>query len=154
MGDQAEEAEKLKQQANEHFAKGLFEKAIDGYSEAISLDPCNAILFSNRSFAHLKMESYGYSLADANKAIELNPNFIKAYYRRASANFALGKFKVALKDFESVAKAKPTDSDAQKRFKGEFNVAFPIFFTLRISLCCFANKISCVFFWKIVKVRC
>ena len=116
-GDPVTESETIKKEANTCFSQGQFDKAIELYTSAIEIDPENAILYSNRSFAHLKMESYGYSLADATKSIELNSGYIKAYYRRASANFAMGKFKVALKDFESVAKAKPSDADAQKRFK-------------------------------------
>ena len=138
MGDEdfKLQAQKIKQQANECFANGQFEKAIDLYSDAINLDPTDAVFYSNRSFAHLRMESYGYSLTDANKAIQLNPNFVKAYYRRASANFAMGKFKIALKDFETVAKAKPSDVDAQKRFKGSCDLLKkPSFFT-RTTLCC------------------
>ena len=45
----------------------------------------------------------GYALADANKSIELDPKYIKGYYRRASSNLALGKFKLALKDYEFVS---------------------------------------------------
>ena len=44
----------------------------------------------------------GYALNDANKSLELDPKYIKGYYRRASANLALGKFKNALRDYEYV----------------------------------------------------
>ena len=40
----------------------------------------------------------------------------QGYYRRASANMALGKFKLALKDFEAVKKAKPRDPDAISKY--------------------------------------
>lgn len=52
--------------------------------------------------AYLKRELYGLALNDANKAIELDPNYVKAYFRRASSNMALGKFKLALKDYDTV----------------------------------------------------
>ena len=44
----------------------------------------------------------GGALSDAKKAIELKPNYIKGYYRRATSNLALGKYKLALKDYEYV----------------------------------------------------
>lgn len=47
----------------------------------------------------------------------LDPKYLKAYYRRGSANFALGKLKVALKDFKTVATLLPKDADAQKKLK-------------------------------------
>ena len=46
----------------------------------------------------------GYALTDANKAIELDSKYIKGHYRRASSYMALGKFKLALKDYEFVKK--------------------------------------------------
>lgn len=52
--------------------------------------------------AYLKKELYGLALSDADKAIELDPNYVKAYFRRALSNMALGKFRIALKDYDTV----------------------------------------------------
>lgn len=62
-----------------------------------------AVYFGNRSMAYLKKELYGLALSDANTSLALDPNYLKAYFRRASANMALGKFKLALKDYDTVA---------------------------------------------------
>lgn len=109
-------AEELKNKANDLFKAGKFEGAIELYSQAIELSSSVAVYYGNRSFAHLKTESYGYALSDASKALELDTAYIKGYYRRASANMALGKFKLALKDFEAVKRARPRDSDALAKF--------------------------------------
>ena len=47
----------------------------------------------------------------------LPPWSLQGYYRRASANFQLGKFKDALKDYEAVCKVRPNDKDAVVKFK-------------------------------------
>uniref|UniRef100_A0A8B9Q3N5 Uncharacterized protein n=1 Tax=Apteryx owenii TaxID=8824 RepID=A0A8B9Q3N5_APTOW len=73
-----------------------YERAVQYYSEAIALCPTNAIYYGNRSLAHLRAESYGYALADATRALELDGAYVKGYYRRAASNMALGKFKAAL----------------------------------------------------------
>lgn len=66
------------------------------------MNPSSAIYYSNRSLAYLRTECYGYALADATKALEIDKGYIKGYYRRATSNMALGKFKAALKDYETV----------------------------------------------------
>ena len=68
-------------------------------------------------------ESYGLAIMDADAAIEIDPAYVKgkralnfsgrvdslmfpnaaAYYRRGSAQLALGKYKIGLKDFKKVA---------------------------------------------------
>ena len=72
------------------------------YSKAIDLDPNNAVYLANRSLAHLRQESFGYALTDAISAVKSDPAYLKAYYRRAAAQMSLGKFKLALADFEYV----------------------------------------------------
>lgn len=56
------------------------------------------------------------AIIDAERAIELNPNFSKAYYRRGTAYAALGKFPLALKDFQTAYRLKP-DADTQEKLK-------------------------------------
>jgi serine/threonine-protein phosphatase 5 len=85
-----------------HSKESHFSKAIELYTKAIECNPNEASYYGNRSFAYIKSEFYGYALQDANKSIELDPKYIKGYYRRASSNLALGKFKVALRDYETV----------------------------------------------------
>ncbi|KAJ8775481.1 hypothetical protein J1605_016331 [Eschrichtius robustus] len=78
-----------------------YENAIKFYSQAIELSPSNAIYYGNRSLAYLRTECYGYALADATRAIEMDKRYIKGYYRRAASNMALGKFRAALRDYET-----------------------------------------------------
>lgn len=54
------------------------------------------MFYANRAMAMIKVESYGLAIIDANEAIKLDPSYIKSYYRRGSANFALGKYKVSV----------------------------------------------------------
>jgi serine/threonine-protein phosphatase 5 len=51
------------------------------------------------------------------RSLELDPHFIKAYYRRGIARLALGKYKLALHDFRAVARLRPTDTTAQEKMK-------------------------------------
>jgi serine/threonine-protein phosphatase 5 len=105
-----------KDEGNNAFKEQNYSKAIECYSLAIECNPNEASYYGNRSFAYIKSEFYGYALNDANKAIELDPKYIKGYYRRASSNMALVKYKLALKDYEYVVKVHPTDKDAQAKF--------------------------------------
>ncbi|XP_065715566.2 serine/threonine-protein phosphatase 5 isoform X1 [Patagioenas fasciata] len=112
-----ERAEALKTRANEFFKAKDYEQAVKFYSAAIELNPGNAIYFGNRSLAHLRTEAYGYALADATRALQLDRAYLKGYYRRAASYMALGKFKAALRDYETVVKVRPNDKDAKLKYQ-------------------------------------
>ncbi|KPP62546.1 hypothetical protein Z043_119264 [Scleropages formosus] len=99
------------------LAEKDYDNAIKYYSEALELNPDNAIYYSNRSLAYLRTECYGYALADATRALEIDKNYVKGYYRRATSNMALGKFKAALKDYETVVRVRPNDKDAKMKYQ-------------------------------------
>ncbi len=65
------------------------------------------VYLSNRAMAMIKLENYGLALRDADEAISLDPSYVKAYYRRGSANFALSKYKEARKDFKVLSPSSP-----------------------------------------------
>lgn len=115
-----ERIDDLKSSGNAALQAGNFAKAAMLYTSAIELDessPLLPVLYSNRAMAQIKAESYGLAIADAEESIRLDPSYIKAYYRRGSANFALGKYKLALRDFKSVCRLRPTDKDARAKLK-------------------------------------
>jgi len=114
--DTVARAEEAKKRANEFFKNEKYPQAIELYSKAIELHPANAVYHANRSISHLRLENYGYALADASKAIEADKTYLKAYYRRAAAYMSLGKYKLALKDYEGVFKARPNDKDAKLKY--------------------------------------
>ncbi|KAG8223861.1 hypothetical protein J437_LFUL005424 [Ladona fulva] len=114
--EEAEKAEKMKEMANVCFKKQDYTGAINLYTSAIEINPYVAVYYGNRSIAYLKTECFGYALSDASKAIELDKTYVKGYYRRAAAYMSLGKFKLALKDFEAVTRARPNDKDAKLKF--------------------------------------
>ncbi len=120
MSTLAPDIDTLKQQANQAFATGKFNAAIDLYTAALTannttntLEPSlHAILLSNRAAAHVKLENYGSAIEDANQAIKLDPKYLKSYYRKGSAYVGLGKYKEAAAAFRQVVKLKPNDPDA------------------------------------------
>ena len=98
-----------------YFAEKHYLKAIDGYNRAIELNPLNHIYWSNRAFAHIRIEEFGAAIQDATEAIELDPRYAKAYYRRGDAHFALSHFKDAVANFRMAAKLNPRDPDLRRK---------------------------------------
>ncbi|KRX92187.1 Serine/threonine-protein phosphatase 5, partial [Trichinella pseudospiralis] len=115
MVENIAEAKRLRQEANECFKNEQYERAIELYSDALKYTPSDPQLLGNRSLANLRIELYGSALADATSAIEIDKGYVKGYYRRAQANMALGKFKLALMDYEAVVKVRPQDKDAKNK---------------------------------------
>ena len=97
----------LKDHGNAQLKIGHFLEAINFYSEALEYSPTNAVILSNRAQAYIKVENYGLAMADADAALEADPTYAKAYYRRGSAQFALGHLKDAKKDFRKVCQLNP-----------------------------------------------
>ncbi|KAK3169377.1 hypothetical protein OEA41_008760 [Lepraria neglecta] len=108
-----EESVELKAQGNKYFAGHEWLNAIDYYTKAIDLYDQDPLYYCNRAQANIKLEQYGYAIADAKKAIELDPKCVKAYYRRACANTAILQSREALKDFKTVVRLEPKNQDAK-----------------------------------------
>lgn len=78
-------AELAKKRGNEAFLAKNYPEAIEHYSEAIKLNPNEAIFYSNRSACYGYLKDWKKAYDDAKLSIQKDPKFIKAYYRMATA---------------------------------------------------------------------
>ena len=62
----------------------------DKFTQAITLDPNNEVLYSNRSAVYAAHSEYQKALDDANKAIDIKSNWSKGYLRKGAASRGLG----------------------------------------------------------------
>ena len=108
------QAENERMKGNDFMKAKDYDKAIESYDKAISLDPTEAYTYSNRSMAYLKKKQYSRSIEDANKAIELDSDCIKAYYRRGKANEGLCNYEASIKDYEYIQEKEPSNKRIKK----------------------------------------
>ncbi|XP_012934698.1 tetratricopeptide repeat protein 28 [Aplysia californica] len=79
------------QDSSDAFKAGDFKRAVQLYTEALTLDPENHILLTNRAAAHLKLGQLEQSVADAVRARTICPKWGKAYLREGVALHELGR---------------------------------------------------------------
>lgn len=72
-------ADSLKEKGNQAVRAERYTEAVLHYSFAIKLSPNDAILYSNRSLAFLKLQQLYYANEDAERAIQLRPDWAKVY---------------------------------------------------------------------------
>ncbi|KAJ7802792.1 putative stress-induced protein STI1 [Mycena olivaceomarginata] len=80
------QAEQKKQTGNQLMSSKQYDKAIEAYTQAITLDPTNAIYYSNRAAAHSSKGDHLSAVGDAEQAIKIDPKFVKAYHRLGLAD--------------------------------------------------------------------
>ena len=79
-------AEAHKNAGIELFKSGNFPGAVKEFDEGLRRDPTNIALYSNRSAAFIKLLEPAQGLRDANKALELDPKFVKAWARKGTCH--------------------------------------------------------------------
>ncbi|XP_051869684.1 tetratricopeptide repeat protein 1 [Pristis pectinata] len=109
----------LKEVGNGQFKKGEYPEAENSYTEALGICPaCNqkdrSILYSNRAAARMKLGNKEDAISDCTKAIELNPNYIRAILRRAELYEKTEKLDEALQDYKTIVEKDPSIVQARE----------------------------------------
>lgn len=104
-----------------------YDEAIASYSKAIAIDPKNPVYYSNRAAAYSSKNDHLAAVGDAEKAISVDPQFIKSYHRLGyfsylspnylpdhesfrHAQYCLGDYRAATDAFERGLKQDPTNA--------------------------------------------
>ncbi|XP_059206893.1 tetratricopeptide repeat protein 1 [Centropristis striata] len=108
----------LKETGNAQFKAGDWLAAGRSYSEALALCPVcfsreRAVLFSNRAAARLHLDLKQQAISDCSRAIELNPDYVRALLRRAELHEQTEKLDEALEDYKKVLDLDPNQPAAR-----------------------------------------
>lgn len=76
-------------------------RAISLIDQAIALDPQQAVFYSNRGNALLKLQQFHEAVASYDKAIALKPDYANAYYNRGVALKGLNELVAAVSSYDS-----------------------------------------------------
>ena len=116
------ECELQKKKGNEAFSLGEYAQAAVCYS--LALDKATTlktstidfvhILYSNRAACFLKLGHHEKALDDANNALQLEPKFVKALFRKGLAYHAMKQYKEALPVLAEAHKIEPKNKQIKQ----------------------------------------
>ena len=77
-----EDAPGFVNRGNGYSRNGVYDRAIEAYTKAVTLDPELADAYFNRGVSYYELGEYRLAIDDLTKAIQLNPNDDNYYGRR------------------------------------------------------------------------
>lgn len=128
MLKKAREVTRQKEAGDAAFKIGDHEKAVEAYTNALSvdadLDSLNAKIYCNRGGSYFALKQNEEALTDCNQAILLDPKYTRAFMRRAKINAALEQHQDCVYDWNKAKELDPENKeiltalrDAQRALK-------------------------------------
>ena len=94
---------------------GRKEQARAEINHAMDLDPLSLVMMSDSAFIYYESRDYDAAISQANKALELDPNWLFAKGAKSAAYEGKGEFNRALDVWESDNETNPKRSENEKR---------------------------------------
>jgi tetratricopeptide (TPR) repeat protein len=110
--------QQLKEEGNYEFKKGNYTEALSLYDRALSNlssyteDDMRANLLFNKASCFFHLKRYEEAVKFSTEAITVNPNYFKAYNRRAMSYERLERFEDALSDLDRICELCPSERTA------------------------------------------
>jgi len=102
--EEQDQASDIRTKAAAAYSEQNFDQAISLYTDAIQLNPTNALFYAKRGQAFLKLNKPNACIRDCNRALELNCDSAAAYKFRGRAHRLLGNWENSAKDLRQACK--------------------------------------------------
>ena len=113
------------------YNTGDYNGAVKIFSEAIELNPKNALAYYGRAYAYDDLKKYQQAIEDCTKSIQFNsPRLVDAYNNRGEAYRKLGNYAQAINDYNKALELNPNYFKAYNnrgiayRNLGKYDMAF------------------------------
>lgn len=107
-----EVAKQLKAIGNVAQYQKAFDEAIGDFNDSLSIDTTRHRTFNSRGIAYLVDGQLVSAAKDFTKAVGKRADFTAGYFNRAEALSSMKKWKLAIKDYETVLSLEPDDAQA------------------------------------------
>jgi len=103
-------------------SNGNISEALNVYSEALSNDPNNFLIYVRRAILYINIGKTNNAIEDFTSLIKINPNFEQAYLKRGKLYLQTAELEKAKKDLEHYKQLKPNDSEVDELINSVNNV--------------------------------
>ncbi|KAL9051236.1 MAG: hypothetical protein Q9206_004779, partial [Seirophora lacunosa] len=109
--------ERMKEEGNTAFKTGKYKQAVEVYGQALEVDPTNkginSKLCQNRALASIKLKDYKSAISDCDRALTLDPSYLKARKTRARALGESGSWDEAVREYKAIYESHPSEPNIQ-----------------------------------------
>ncbi|KAI2642659.1 hypothetical protein GGS21DRAFT_544768 [Xylaria nigripes] len=113
--------DRMKEEGNEDYKAGRWQAAIDKYTAALEVDRSNrgtnSKLLQNRALCRLKLKAYNEAIADCERAISLDPSYLKARKTKANALGQAERWEEAVNEWKKIQEQDPEDRTIPKEIR-------------------------------------
>ncbi|KAK7290852.1 hypothetical protein RIF29_05585 [Crotalaria pallida] len=102
---------RARSRGNDLFSSGKFSEACSAYGEGLKYDNSNYVLYCNRAICWSKLGLWEQSVQDCSQALNIQPNYTKALFRRAASNAKLERWAEVVKDYEALKRELPYNNE-------------------------------------------
>ena len=102
-------AKEAKERGNVHFKAGKWADAIKEYEEAVKRDPSVAAYHNNLAAALAKLMEFPSAKAACEKALSIDPNYVKAWCKKGDIEFFMKEYHRAMESYQKGLSLDQTD---------------------------------------------
>ena len=107
-------AEEAKQKGNDHFRAKEWPQAVAQYEEAVKRAPKNPAIRNNLSAALCKIMDFNGAKREIEKALELDPKYVKAWARKGDIEVVMKEFHKAMDSYKAGLEIEPENATCKE----------------------------------------
>ena len=113
--------DRMKEEGNKEYKAARWEAAIKLYTDALAIDPTNrgtnSKILQNRALCRTKLKQFDEAIADCERAVSLDPSYVKARKTKAKAFGLASKWEDCVREWKSIQELEPEDRTIAKEIR-------------------------------------